>query len=167
MKRSTLIIFFVLVVLASAVAVLAILNAPDGDIESGTITITKGGGTVRVFTMDEIVEMDYVEKEIVSSDFKSDKDIFRGVPLRTLISNADSALIENASMIIVRTEDGLVSAFPIDEITESDSVFLAYLKNGGSLGSLENGGDGPFRIITAGDEFRNRCAKYVYEIEVK
>ncbi len=167
MRRNTLIIYIVLVVLASAIAFLAVLNAPRGDIESGTITITKDGGTVRVFTMDEIMEMDYVEKAIVSSDLKNHEDIFRGVPLRTLISLADSALTENASMIIVRTEDGLVSAFPIGDVVESDSIILAYSKGGQSLGSLESGGDGPFRIVVADDEFRNRCPKYVYEIEVK
>lgn len=168
-KKNIIIVVIVVVVLVGAIAVLAILNAPKGEIESGTLTVVSGGETIGTFSMEELQDMEYVEveKEIVSSSYQNDEGTFRGVPLRSIISACDENILENATQVVIRSEDAYVTAYSAEDVAESDNIFLAYSKNGESLGNKENGGVGPFRIIVTEDEFGNRCAKYVCEIEVK
>lgn len=167
-KKNIIIVIAVLAILAAAVAVLAYLNRPGELPDTGSVAIKSGGETLAEYTFDDIKAMDYIEvqKEIVSSSFANDEGLFRGVPLRALLASAGADL-ENAAQAVIRSEDGFVAAFPMDEVTESDNIFLAYSKNGEGLGSLDDGGSGPLRIIVTEDPFGNRCAKYVSEIEVK
>jgi hypothetical protein len=167
-KKSVLLVCAVLIVLAAAVAVLAWLNYRDDLPDSGTLAVVCGGETLRTFTLEEIQALPAVEveKEIVSSSFANDEGLFRGVSLRALLRQA-GVEPDEYSQLIARAEDNFVMAYPMDEITESDDIFLAYEKNGQGLGSLQDGGTGPLRIIVTQDEFGNRCAKYVCELEVK
>lgn len=170
MKRKNIIIVAVIVlVLIAAIAVLVVLNAPKGEIESGTVSVVSGGETVAQFSMEDLQAMDYVEveKELVSASYDNDQGVFRGVPLRDVISACDDDLSQDMSQVVVRSEDAFVAAYSADDVMDGDNIFLAYSKNGEGLGNLENGGTGPFRIIVSDDEFGNRCAKYVYEIEIK
>ena len=167
-RRGTIIIISILVLLAAAIAVLVVLNDP-GEAETGTITIVRGDETVRVFTMEEITAMPYIEvyKKITSSSFKDIEGTFRGVPLRALIESADATLLDGATQIVTRSEDAFATAFSAEEVLESDSVFIAYSLDGESLGTLAGGGTGPFRVIITDDEFGNRSAKYLFKIEIR
>ena len=166
-RRGALIVIAVLLVLAGAIAVLAAINRPKDLPERGSLAIVAGENRAEL-TLDEIKALPYIEaqKEIVSSSFANDEGLFRGVPLRALLESA-GADISAAKQVVVRSEDGFVAAFPADEVAEEDDIILAYSKNGEGLGSLSDGGTGPLRIIVISDEFGNRCAKYVSEIEVK
>ncbi|MBR6311634.1 MAG: molybdopterin-dependent oxidoreductase [Oscillospiraceae bacterium] len=165
-RKGVLIVIIVLVVLAAAVSVLAVLNRPGELPESGSVAVTSGGETLRVFTADELKALPYIEaqKEIVSSSFANDEGLFRGVPLRALLAEAGAP---EGAQIVVRSEDGYVTAFPADEVYDSDNIFLAYSKDGEGLGSKDKNGTGPLRIVVTDDEFGTRCAKYVSEIEVR
>lgn len=167
-KKNILLVVIVLVVLAAAVLILAAVNRPDQLPESGVVSIVSGGQQLREYTMNDIEAMDYVEveKEIVSSSYANDEGLFRGVALHALLESAGADL-SAAAQAIVRSEDGFVAVFPMDEVTDGDSILLVYSKNGESLGTKEDGGSGPFRILAVEDDFGNRCAKYVSEIEVK
>lgn len=167
-KKQIILSVIILAVLAAAITILAVLNRPQELPESGTVSVTSSGIELASFNMEQLQQLDsvQVQKEIVSSSFKNDEGLFCGVALRTLLAAADVDT-SSASQVIVRSEDGFVAAFPIDDVMESDNIFLAYSKNGNSLGSLADGGSGPYRIIVTEDEFGNRCAKYVAEIEVK
>ena len=167
-KRGTIIIISVLVLLAAAIAVLAVFNDP-GEAETGTLTVVCEGEAVRTFTMDEVMEMPYIEvyKKISSSSFQDIEGTFRGVPLRAIIDSADASLLTDATQIITRSEDAFAAAFSAEEVTESDSVFVAYSLDGKSLGTMDSGGTGPFRLIIADDEFGNRSAKYLFKVEIR
>ncbi len=167
-RRNIIIVVIILILLAAAVTVLSIINRPDELPETGTLTVTSGSEILHSFTVEDIRSLPYVEvqKEIVSSSFANDEGLFRGVPLRTLMKAAGADL-EAVKQIVVRADDGFVSAFPADEITESDNIFLCYSKNGEPLGTRDEGGSGPLRIIVTEDPFGNRCAKYVCEIEAR
>lgn len=167
-RKNLIIVFAVLLALALAAAVLAYMNRPAELPETGSVSVKSGGAVIAEYTLDDIAAMDSIEvhKKIVSSSFADDEGLFRGVPLRALLSVA-GADVESSAQVVVRSEDGFVAAFPMDEVLESDNIFLAYSKNGESLGTLQSGGVGPFRIIVTEDSFGNRCAKYVSEIEVK
>lgn len=166
-KKSIIIVVAVLVVLASAITVLALLNRPDSLPDTGRITVKWGESSVTL-TMEDIQALEYVEleKEIVSASFQNDQGLFRGVALHTLLESQGIDL-SSAVQAVVRSADGYVSAYPMDEVADGDNIILAYSKNGEGLGTKDSGGSGPFRIIIADDEFGNRSAKFVSEIEVK
>lgn len=167
-KRNILLAVLVLAVLAAAIAVLAILNRPGELPESGSVAVRRGDEVLRTYTTAELKTLPAVEveKEIVSSSFANDEGLFRGVALRTLLADA-GVDVDALTQVVVRSEDGFVAAYPADEVAESDNIFLAYSKNGEPLGDRGSGGSGPLRIVVTEDEFGNRCAKYVSEIEVK
>lgn len=166
-KKSIIIVVAVLVALAAAITVLALLNRPENLPETGSITVKWGESSVTL-TMEDIQALDYVEieKEIVSASFQNDQGVFRGVPLHTLLESQGIDL-DSSAQAVVRSEDGYVAAYPMDEVTDSDNIILAYAKDGEGLGTKDSGGSGPFRIIIADDEFGNRSAKHVSEIEAK
>lgn len=159
----------VLLVLAAAIGVLARLNAPGPDADAGSIAVFRDGESVRTYTMEEIKALPSitVHKEIVSSSHDNDEGDFTGVPLRALLDGADPALLEEGVSVAVKAADGYVSAYAAEEVAESDNILLAYAKDGTGLGTLEDGGTGPFRIVIQEDEFGNRSTKYVYQIEVR
>ena len=169
-KKNTFIILAILLVLAAAIVLLSWLNARQGlGGEIGSLTISRNGEILRVFTMDEIRAMPYIEQdqEIVSSSHQNERGVFRGVPLRALLEDADPELLQDAVTIVSRAEDAFVMAYSADEVLDSDDIFVAYSKDGNSLGTMEGGGSGPFRIIIIGDPFGNRSTRFLIEIEVR
>ena len=168
-KRSTVIIISVLVVLIIAIGVLVQLNKSDTRVQQGTVAVTMDSKVLAELTMDDISAMEYIEvqKEIVSSNYANDSGLFRGVPLRKLLTEKVPDSLDGSNQIVVYAEDGYVTAFAMDEVTQSDNIFLAYAKDGQSLGTKDDGGSGPFRIVIQEDEFGNRSVKYVSEIQIR
>jgi hypothetical protein len=168
-KRNTIIVLSLLTVLAIAIVILAVTNAPKDKPVSGTISIISNGATLRIYTMEEIGAMEYIEvyKKIESSSYADVEGTFRGISLHTLLEKVDPSLLTSGKKIVVRSEDAFVTAFSADEVSENDNIFVAYMLNNKPLGTLKDGGMGPFRIIIQNDQFGNRSAKYVCEIEVQ
>ena len=168
-KRGYIAVAVALVVLVAAVFILLKLNAPKTELLSGSISIVKDGAVIRTFTMEEITAMPYVEhfKEIVSSSSAGEKGTYRGVPLRQLLNSADESLLPASTKVIARAQDAYVTVYSSDEVSAGDGIFIAYSRDGQSLGTLEGGGTGPFRVILLDDEFGTRSVKYLSEIEIR
>ena len=154
--------------LAVIILILAGLNRRDDLPDSGSLALKAGDDEIAVYTMEEVQVLPYieVEKEIVSSSYANDFGLFRGVPVRELWADAGAEPADYRQMVVT-SEDGFVAVFPVAEVLDSDSVMLIYAKNGEPLGSMNDGGVGPFRILVVDDEFGNRCAKYVSELALK
>lgn len=168
-KRSGIWILCILIVLAVCIGLLAWLNAPDRSPDDGALTVLQDGELLRSFSMDEIYAMDYieVEKEIVSSSHEDDIGLFRGVPLRDILTAANSGIADSAVQIVARAEDGFVTVYNAEEVFADANIFVSYAKDGRDLGTLQDGGSGPLRVILIADEFGNRSTKYLYELEVR
>lgn len=162
-------IIYTIVVLVVVVAILAFLNRPSGDLQPATLTINQGGVALHTFTLGEIKAMPSVsfEKSIISSNHADERGVFTGVPLYDLIKAVDVNLLTGERRFITKAEDGFASVFSTWEVVETENIIIAYAKDGLSLGSYEEGGTGPLRIIIKGDAFGNRSTKYLNEIEVK
>jgi DMSO/TMAO reductase YedYZ molybdopterin-dependent catalytic subunit len=89
------------------------------------------------------------------------------VPVHQILEQTVQDFASEATQVVIYAQDGYVTAFSMDEITESDNIFLAYSKNGQGLGTLDDGGTGPFRIIIQEDEFGTRSVKYVNQIQLR
>lgn len=156
------------VLLAAVILALAALNRPTDLPDSGSIALKAGEEEAAVYTMAQVAALPYVEveKEIVSASYENEQGLFRGVPVRELWAAVGVEPADYRQMVVT-AEDGFVSVYPVTELMESDSVLLIYAKDGQPLGSREEGGAGPFRILVVEDEFGNRCAKYVSELALK
>ncbi len=167
MKKKHIII--ILVVLAIVIAVLAWLNRPESQLVSGKIEIIVSGETVAEYTMEDIMALPKVEleKEIVSSSGENQKGLFTGVTLRDLLEAAYPNWQEQGTMVASRAEDGYISAYDTEEVAADDNIIVAYLIDGKSLGTKEDGGVGPFRIVIRDDEFGNRSTYWLCQIEVQ
>lgn len=167
-KKNIVLIAVVMVVLVAAIAVLAYLNAPERELIAGTLTVVKDGETLATYSMEDIASLEYVEVEyeVVSSSHNNESGLYRGVPLRALLASVDESLLENSVQIVVRAEDNYVTAYSSEEVAESDSILIIYMRDGESLGTMSDGGTGPFRVLITSDEFGTRAAKYLAEIEV-
>ena len=168
-KRNVLIIVLVIVVLIAAIVVLALLNRPAVATPTGSVTVYRGGVEVKTFSYEEIAAMPYQEvyKEIVSSSHDDVAGTFRGVWLHQLLDAADPALRDGAKQVVATSEDAFKAAYTAEDVYDYDDVLLVYLLDGQGLGTLAEGGTGPYRIIILDDEFGNRSAKYVNQIEVR
>ena len=168
-KRNALVIGCVMILLAAAIAVLAYLNAPKEAAERGTLLIVRGEETLARLTLAQIREMPSVsiEKEIVSASHENDAGLFTGAPLRAILDAVQPGLLEEANQIVARAEDAFVTAYTAKEVRESDSILVVYEKDGAPLGTREEGGTGPLRVLIQDDPFGNRSTKYLSQIEVR
>ncbi len=168
-KRQVMLVAAVLIALGAVVITLAQINRSDASVSAGSIAITRDGVTLRTLTMDEVKALRSVSetKKIMSSSHADEEGVFTGVPLRVLLADVDPALLDEASMVVTRAADGYVSSLAVEEVSEDDSVLLAYAKDGEGLGTEDGGGTGPFRIVILTDTYGNRCTKWVNEIEIR
>lgn len=168
-RRAATVVAAVIVGLIIAVVALAWLNRSDAGVQEGSVAITRDGKTLTTFTLAEVRELRSVsaKKKIVSSNNGDEEGTFTGVPLRTLLDEVSPTLLDKASMVVTRATDGYVSSLDAAEVGEDDDVLLVYEKDGESLGTSEDGGTGPFRIVILSDTYGNRCTKWVNEIEVR
>ena len=159
----------VLVVLAGAVVALAQVNRSDAHVTIGTVAVTRNGSTLQTFDAEQVRKLRSVseKKVILSSSHEDETAVFTGVPLRVLLAAVRPDLLDDAGMIVTRSTDGYVSSLAPEEVADGDAVLLVYAKDGESLGTFEDGGTGPFRIIILTDKFGNRCTKWVNEIEIR
>lgn len=166
MKKKHIII--ILILMAAIIAVLAWLNRPENQPVSGQLSITVSGKTVD-YTMEDIKAMPKVEfeKEIVSSSQENQKGMFTGVTLNDLLTAADPDWQKQGTMVVCQAEDGYVSSFDMDEVATDDNIIVAYMIDGKSLGTKEDGGKGPFRIVVRDDEFGTRSTYWLSQIEVQ
>ena len=167
-RRNILISGVILVLLAGATLILARLNRPAAMTEGGTLRVIVDGAVLREFTMQELSALPPVEAEkaLSDGDGSPSESVYRGPALRTILEEAGADL-SGASQVSVRSDDGYVTVFEIAEILESDSILLAYSRDGAGLGDRDSGGTGPYQVIAAQDEFGTRCAKYVCELEAE
>jgi len=167
MKKKTVLI--ILAALALAIALLAVLNRPAGQLDASRLEIYLDGQLAAAFTMEQVRELPAVElqKEIVSANYENQSGLFTGVALRTLLSAADPDWQSYGQMVATRATDGFVSAFSAEEVAADDNILVAYALDGQPLGSEEEGGAGPFRIVIRDDAFGNRSTRWLCRLEVQ
>ncbi|MBR2783665.1 MAG: molybdopterin-dependent oxidoreductase [Firmicutes bacterium] len=167
-RKQLIIVLACLALLAAVILVLAQLNKRDDLPVSGQVSLKAGDEEAALFTMEQIQAMPYVEveKEIVSSNYANEKGLYRGVTMAELWSAAGVEL-EQYQQMVVTSEDGYVAVFPLDELLDPEAILLIYARDGDSLGTMADGGTGPFRILAIKDQFGTRCAKYVSELALK
>lgn len=137
-------------------------------------------GTITFIAGDSSTELNFEEiTSLESKDFRATEDTsttdptsrtYKGVLLKSVLNmaNIDDDIIASYSKVVVSGLDGYVIALGTDEIlSRRKNVFLAYEKDGKSLGTMKRGGSGPFQMIATADVFAQRWCKYVYEVRLE
>jgi DMSO/TMAO reductase YedYZ molybdopterin-dependent catalytic subunit len=103
---------------------------------------------------------------VSSSSHPEDSGVFnyKGASLRSLLEQAHA--FENATSVFVQAADGYGTTLPLQEVMQNEKIILAYEKDGASIKSLTEGGEGPIRLIIATDQFAQRWIRDVAAIEV-
>lgn len=129
--------------------------------------IIKRGEKETTFSHDEILEFGEEEfkANLKSSGKKAVEYIYTGVPLIKLLQSAEIEIKEE-NQINVKSIDGYTVALRGDEVLDEENIYLSYKIDGELMKLREDGGNGPYQMIIRKDQFSQRWAKYVVEIEV-
>ncbi len=165
-------VFIVVAALIIIVGIFAYLNGDHIKNKKGmhinAEIIIKEGDKETLLTFGEIKKLGEEEfkANLKSSGNPPVEHNYTGVSLKNVIKKA-GVNIENKTQVIVKSVDGFTSAYNISEVLEDDNMYLAYMMDDEPLKSKRDGGDGPYQIIVRKDQFSQRWAKYVLEIELQ
>ncbi|HZK38217.1 MAG TPA: molybdopterin-dependent oxidoreductase [Clostridia bacterium] len=165
-------IFVVIAILIVIVGIFAYLNSgyikDKKEMHINAEIIVKEGDKEILLTFNEIRELGEEEfkANLKSSGNPAEEHSYTGVPLKNVIKKANTD-VEDKAQVIVRAVDGFTSAYNMSEVLEDNNMYLAYMMDDELLKGQEDGGDGPYQIIVRKDQFSQRWAKYVLEIELQ
>ncbi|HZK57546.1 MAG TPA: molybdopterin-dependent oxidoreductase [Clostridia bacterium] len=165
-------VFLVIAILIAIVGIFAYLNSDYIKDKKGmhinAEIMLKEGDKETLLTFDEIKKLGEEEfkANLKSAGNPAVEHSYRGVPLKNVIKEANIDT-EDKTQVIVRAVDGFTSAYNISEVLEDNNMYLVYMMDNEPLKSREDGGDGPYQIIVRKDQFSQRWAKYVLEIELQ
>lgn len=161
-------ILFTIIILCLVIGIFSFLNGAGKESGPQVIKIIQNGQEIREITMAEVQALPQLEKEIIlNSSVGREEHLFTGTPLKEVFLSIDPAFLDGGQQVISKSIDGYTVSFNIKEVLEEDKVMLVYAQDGKPLGSKEEGGTGPFRIIAPNDQFAQRAGKYVQELEVR
>jgi len=166
-SKGTKIVIITIVVLAVAVVILAILNYSNlaerlALQESGTFLLTVEGYTHTV-SPDDLNAIGGVD---VSASSRGEQRNFTGVPLAGVFTHFDIDY-SGASSVAFRSIDGFTTAVSIAEALDYTNVFVVFREDGEPLGTMNDGGIGPYMVVVVRDSFPNRWARYLMEVIVR
>jgi DMSO/TMAO reductase YedYZ molybdopterin-dependent catalytic subunit len=165
MKKSTKITLVAFVILVVAVIPLYYFTRPDATQPAGTLQIKGRLTNPANLTYAQLAAYPAVSMQITINGHQGGNGNFTytGVTLKELLTQAGTS--SNATSVYIQASDGYGTTLTIQEATKSN-VFIAYQKEGATMTALKYGGEGPFRLVIASDEFSQRSVRGVVAIEV-
>lgn len=165
MKKLSKIALVALVLLVIAVIPLYYYTRPDASQPTGMLQIKGNVANPANLSYTEITEYPSITLQVtVKGNQGGNGDFtYTGVTLKTLLEQAE--INSNATSIFIQASDGYGTTLTLEEANK-DSAFIAYKKDGAAMTPLTEGGEGPFRLIIADDEFAQRWIRGVAAIVV-
>lgn len=170
--KSTRIIIAVIVVLAAVVGVTAWLNQGgqeerERSQEGAILFLRQGEQTIEINFADIRALPETTFDAVLRGSGRPPVDVsFTGVALKQIIEAAGLELAA-VNQAVTRSADGYTVALSGDEVRMDDNVYIVYEQDGKDLGTREEGGTGPYRLVLRKDEFAQRWNKYLMEIELQ
>ncbi|UNC91956.1 molybdopterin-dependent oxidoreductase [Candidatus Contubernalis alkaliaceticus] len=168
------ILTLIVVALLITVGGLAYLNQKqlthtDQNSENPSVMIKADGEETGVITLEEIKALGEVEfvTTLRSSGKPPSDHTYKGVPLKEVILAVDKTLLEQGEQVTAQAVDGYVVAYTVEEVMESEHIYLVYQQEGEPLKSKNEGGSGPFLVLARQDEFGQRWCKFTVEINIQ
>jgi len=166
MNKTTKIAFIVFITLIIAVIPLYYYTHPDIAQPKGTLQIKGAVDQPTNLTLTELEAYTVINTKVTVNGHQSGNGNFTytGVTLVEILNRAQ--IQSDTTSVYIQASDGYGTTLTIEEV-QKPSVFIAYKKDGTMMSSLSEGGEGPFRLIIADDEFSQRWIRDVVAIEVK
>jgi len=159
-KKSTIAVIVVLAVLAAGVAVLAVLNGKNAaekkQLLDEAVFLIIANGTEHGVTMEDIGALG--PREIEANYKKSGKDpemrVYTGVPFAAVLrlKGIDTGGLSSA---VFSAADGYSSILPMEDAL--DECYIA----------IDDGGDGPFRMILPKARFSQDWCKMLTDVHLR
>ena len=166
MKKASKIAIAILIILVAAAVPLYFYTRP-APVPQGTLQITGQVSNPMNVTLSQLQTYTPLTLQVTltSSSQPSGNGVFNytGVLLSTLLQKAEVSA--NATSVYIQASDGYGTTFSMQDAM-SQKTIIAYQKDGESLAPLKNGGEGPFRLIVATDQYAQRWVMGVVSIQV-
>lgn len=165
MKNSTKIALVALVILVVAVIPLYYFTRPDATQPAGTMQIRGSVSNPANLTYTQLSSYPVISMQVTINGHQGGNGnyTYTGVALKELLTQAGAS--GNATSVYIQASDGYGTTLTMEEATQAN-VFIAYQKEGATMSPLNEGGEGPYRLIIANDEFSQRWTRGVVAIEV-
>jgi len=167
MKKASKIVIVIFVLLIVAAVPLYYYSRPTA-MHVGTIQISGNiNNPVNLnFSQLETYPSSTIQVTLTSSGSPSNNGdySYTGVPLKDLLDQVQ--VTANATSVYVQASDGYGATLTIEEAMDQNTI-IAYAKDGIALAALQNGGEGPARLIIGSDQYAQRWVKGVAAIQVK
>ena len=172
-KKNLIIILSVIAALMIIVGVTAVLNSGSIRLrkeqqDSVSIMIKKGGEEIASIDMkylSSVGEEDF-QADLDTSDTDPQKHQYSGVPLTKVLESLEIGL-EGIESVTVKALDGYTVIFDISEAVDEENMYIVYMIDGQYLKGKDEGGSGPYQIITRKDPYSQRWCKFVMEIDLQ
>ncbi|OPX86466.1 MAG: Oxidoreductase molybdopterin binding domain protein [Pelotomaculum sp. PtaB.Bin104] len=161
------IVYVVIALLVVIIAVFAILNRSDENLQEGQILVKAGDSVIGVLTVADLQKLPAVQKKmVIQSTSGMTKHEFTGTPLLDALNSIDPGLSQKYTRIITRGIDNYTSGVNMSEVLRPNNVFIVYADNGEPL-KTKTGGEGAMRIIIYQDEFGQRFTNFLTSLELQ
>ena len=161
-KKSTIAIIAILAALAVGVAVLAALSGKSAVekrllLDDAAFLIVAGEDEYRV-TMEEFLALE--QQEIEANYKKNNKDpetrTYTGAPFAAVL-RMKAIDLADITTAVFSAADNYTSPLPIEDALDEENCFIV----------ADSGGEGPFRMILAKDQFSQRWCKLLTDVTLK
>lgn len=172
MNKRVLIVILIFVVLLVVVFISLRLNQPSIErqkefLENAEILLVDGDSE-RVININDLKSIGEEEFEAILDTSSTDPSLntYNGIQLRDILSYFKIPL-NNKDVIILSGVDSYSVAYSAEEVLMDKNVYIAFMEDGKLLGSMDDGGRGPYESIVVSDQFSNRRCKWLTKIEVR
>ena len=149
------------IVLVVIIVIASFFHRQGISTEEDTLIISWQGEEVARYSVEDVMNMESETHHVEMSSGKGadvDSD-FTGVMLDELL---EASGITDYETIIFTAGDGYSSA---GDVSEAETIMVAYSENGDTLGYYTKGGTGPLRCVFTEDTFGNRSIQYLTAID--
>jgi DMSO/TMAO reductase YedYZ molybdopterin-dependent catalytic subunit len=166
MKKATKTAIIVFILLIAAAVPLYYYTRPAST-PVGTIQVKGNVGNPMNITLSQLKTYMAltIQVTLTSTSSPSENGIYNytGVLLSTLLQQA--YVSPNATSVYIQASDGYGTTISIQDAM-NQSTIIAYARDGSPLTPLQNGGEGPARLIIGTDQYAQRWIRGVVSIQV-
>ncbi len=165
MKKATKIALTVFFILIVAAIPLYYYTRPDATQPEDTLQIRGKVSNPANFTLAQLKSYPATTLQVTVKGHQGDNGVYSytGVTLKELLNQAQVS--SSAKSVYIQASDGYGTTLTIEK-SQKDNVFIAYQKDDAALSLLKDGGEGPYRLIIADDEYAQTWVRGVVAIEV-
>ena len=171
MDKNTKIVLFSLTALSFLVVIFALLNRsyiePMREAQRAGVFFLLADDRKHAVSIDDFEDFSPfdIDANYKTSGLSARNRTFRGVSFSTIAASFDID-ISAYRFVLFTAADGYASMLTSAEAMDAGNCYIVAGEEGRPLGTLEEGGMGPFMMILAHDAFSQRWCKYLLEVKL-